>query len=276
MGTTKNLLLKILNLLFLIWIFTEAKATIVNVNRKRKQCRRKILKLAKNITLKKENGFHLLALERERPNLFAMVTQFLNAKGFVNLAVGNKRLHKTLSGSLESLKIHLNPEFVTNFPKYFVTYAYFPPFPQEKFVLLYFNFFCRMFGTEPTVKQIWRRDDRNPQKKIRFTTLLKDDKFTKLAYFVEGGKLCYAQEVGGRVKFYKHKENRVPWVISADGIFDAMDFILFPPEVVQKVGNEFVLKFNFPPEITVISYLTPENFNANIRKLPFAEFPGFK
>lgn len=263
-----------MNLLFLIWIFTEVKATVVNVNRKRKQCLRRKIQISK--LPKRENGFRLMALEREKPNLFAIVTQFLNAKEFLRLVLGNKRLHETLNGSLESLKRHLNAEFVRNFAIYFVTYAHFSTFPQKEFVLPYFNFFCLRFGTESTKERIWNRDDRNPQTGLfRFVIIWHENKITKLAYFVEKGNVFYADEIAGCLRLYKHQENRVPWIIARKGILEDMDFTLFPPEV-QNVGNEFVLKFNFPPEITVVSYLTPENFHASIRNLPFSVFPGFK
>jgi hypothetical protein len=110
---------------------------------------------------------------------------------------------------------------------------------------------------------------------FRFVIIWHENKITKLAYFVEKGNVFYADEIAGCLRLYKHQENRVPWIIARKGILEDMDFTLFPPEV-QNVGNEFVLKFNFPPEITVVSYLTPENFHASIRNLPFSVFPGFK
>jgi len=238
-----------INFFFLISIFTEASDD------------------------SKQREFRLMQLQQDSASLFALVTQFLNAKEFLLLALGSTELNNTLTGSLKNLKMYLNAEFGMNFRKYFVT----PPiFPLKEFVLPYFHFFCFYFGTETTpLEQGWKRDDSNPQKIIKFFTRLKNNKLqTEKCMILEGGKikLLHAWD-DDSFRSYQVRDNTLPLVLAKDGVLRNAHNC--KPEV-QKVGTEFVMSFTIPPEFSVVSYLTPENFHAHIRRFPFAKFPGFK
>lgn len=242
-----------MNFFFLIWIFTEASKDA------------------------EPGEFRLMQLEKETPNVFALVTQFLNANEFLFLALGSKKLHNTLNGSLENLKRNLNDEFVTKFAKYFVTPL---TFPQKERVLPYFHFFCVNFGATDISRELklqWERDDSNAQKMVKFTRSWEDKKPQKHAVILEGGKLSlYVFNEGSLAPFVllQIQDNRFPLVVENNGVLEDACRANCPNEI-QKVGAESVMMFNFRPECTVVSYLTPENFLVHIRTFPFAEFPGF-
>lgn len=229
----------------------------------------KVLKLSKE---NKQSAFRLINLQRKAPNLFVSVTRLLNAKEFLKLMLGNKDFYKTINGSLQKLKNHLNEEFVTNFSNYFITNPHFPQFPFKEFVLEYFKHFCTLFGTELCTNWTWGRDRNAPNKIVMYAPMTPLE--WRVTLILENGELVlmmsrYPWLATSYREKTKFQDNRIPCLVEQRGKFTKFDCNFNRSR--KKVGNVYIQKPPvLPLGVTIISYITPQNFQAYIRKLPFA------